>query len=92
MVVSRNRGYPEVDEMRKKVGTSLNEDIVKQARLYAVQEDITFNTLVEEAIAEYLAKRRIDKDTPSVVDETKGSIRMPKSYVDSILEEDVYEE
>lgn len=78
--------------MRKKVGTSLDEDIVKQARLYAVQANITFNTLVEEAITEYLAKRKMDKDIPSVVDETKGSIKVPKSYVVTILEEDLYEE
>jgi hypothetical protein len=79
--------------MRKKIGTSLDEDIIKQAKLYAVQTNITFNTLVEEAIVEYLARRRkIGKEISSVVEKTKGSIKVPKSYIDSILEEDDYEE
>jgi len=72
--------------MRTKVGTALDDDLLKRARSLAAREGKQLNQLLEEALSELLARRRAPKD--SIVARTFGSLSLPKEEVDRILREE----
>jgi len=45
-------------------GYALREDYVKQLKRIAVEEDRKLYEVMEEALAQYLARRRVDDGTP----------------------------
>lgn len=61
--------------MRQKVGTVLDEAILKRAKVRAAQEGKAFNELLEEALQAYLS-RHIGTSGRRLVEESWGVFRV----------------
>lgn len=80
--------------MKHKVGTVLEEELLWKAKQAAVRQKKTLSRLLEEALEEHLARldRRGAARGKSLVEETKGVLKVRKGLLDAILaEEGVYE-
>lgn len=73
--------------MRKKVASTIDEQLYEEAKAHARREGRNLNELIEDALRAYL-----DRSEPrrSVVDETFGVFRLPMNVVRQIAEEDLY--
>ena len=70
--------------MRMKVGTVLNEDILKRAKVRAAQEGKAFNELLEAALQAYLS-RHGGTSGRRLVEESWGVFRVtPKELKESL--------
>ncbi len=76
--------------MQKKFGTSLDTKILSEARHYCQKEHTSISHLLEQAIVEYLERRKQHLET-SIIDATFGVLKLPDDALKSVLEEDIYE-
>ena len=74
--------------MRRKIGTALHEHLIVDMKELARKQGVPLNELLEEAIIEYLYKRRGTND--SYLKRTKGSVRLPPQVIDDIMKEDLH--
>ncbi len=73
--------------MKLKLGTSLDRDLVRRARLLAAREGKRLNQVLEDALQEHL-KRRTPSPAANVVARTAGMFKLPKREIDRILREE----
>ena len=76
--------------MQKKIGTILNEEILKKAKQEALAQHTTLNHIFEEALSQYLSKQAGSKQKLSVVEMSFGAIRLSARAVAKIAQEDIY--
>ncbi len=73
--------------MKRKIGTILEEDLVRRAKIRAAVDCKPLQRLLEEALQEYLEIRDGPKRA-RVVASTWGTINADAALVDAILEEE----
>jgi hypothetical protein len=73
--------------VKKKIGTVLNEDLLRRARSIAATEGKRLNQVIEEALSEYLL-RKFPRVTGGVAARTAGCLALPKSRVERILRQE----
>lgn len=74
---------------RQKIGTSISDQLLREARTLASQEQKCLNEIIEEALAQYLQQKKPLR-RPGVVRSTKGAIPAPASLVKEIIEEEPF--
>jgi molybdenum-dependent DNA-binding transcriptional regulator ModE len=73
--------------MRKKIGTLLDERLVKRAQGRAAQEGKAFNDLLEAALEAYLARHSVVSGQ-RLVDESWGAFRVSRRQLAEALKAD----
>ncbi len=76
--------------MRQKVGTALDENLLKRAKVRAVREGIAFNDLLEAALQAYLS-RHVGSSAPQLVKDSWGVFRVTHRELRRALREDILE-
>lgn len=71
--------------MKKKLGTTLEEEIITELKVLAAKEDKRLSQLIEEALRQYLKRKQ-----GRVVKETKGTLRASPRVVQAIMEEEEF--
>ncbi len=76
--------------MKRKVGTVLEEELLSRAKRAAVRGKKTLSLLLEEALQEHLARleRRVPVRGKSLVEETRGVLKVRKKLLDAVLAEE----
>ena len=74
--------------MKRKVGTTLDENLYLKAKDVARLEGRSLNEVIAEALERFLASRR---SGVSVVKETRGTFHASAKTLRTVLEEDLYE-
>ncbi|MGB9781719.1 MAG: hypothetical protein ACPLSY_02340 [Moorellaceae bacterium] len=77
--------------MRQKIGTALSPRLLYKAKLVAKSERKPVNAIIEEALEQYLYKKKNGEEA-SVVRSTRGSIPAQAEVVRKILEEEDFVE
>jgi hypothetical protein len=75
---------------RQKIGTAIDSKLLYRAKLKSIHEKKHLNDIIEEALAQYLAKDKDIKTSKSIVEETKGEIKADLKMVKEVLEEEGY--
>jgi len=70
--------------MKKKVGTVLDEELLRQAKVVAARDDVRLAQVIEDALRQYLQR----KQTPAQVARSRGVLRAPPELVHAIMEEE----
>lgn len=73
--------------MRKKLGTVIDEEVLRQAKVAAAAEGVTLSALLESALKEHL-ERRPQAASESVVASTRGVMAADLSLLRAIMEEE----
>jgi hypothetical protein len=71
--------------MKAKIGTVLDQDLLRRTRSAAAQEGKRLNQVIEEALSDHL-KRKKKINAPGVATRTAGCLRLSKDRLDRILE------
>lgn len=77
--------------MQKKVGTLLDESILKKAKEKALLQHTTLNRIFTEALSQYLSRETVTKQRFSSVESSFGASRLPVKIVRKIAQEEIYE-
>ncbi len=73
--------------MKTKIGTVLDEKLLREARSVAAREGKRLNQVLEEALSDHL-KRKSAVNRGGVAARTAGSLRLSRRQVDRILREE----
>ena len=76
--------------MRQKIGTALNEDILKRAKIRAAQESKDLNELLDDALRAYLSRHSATSG-PQLVDKSWGVFRVTPKQLKEALKGEVFE-
>jgi metal-responsive CopG/Arc/MetJ family transcriptional regulator len=71
--------------MKKKIGTVLDQQLLTEAKVAAVKENKRLSQVIEEALIEYLQRRRHGQN---IVAKTHGALGASPEVVQAILEEE----
>lgn len=74
---------------RVKIGTILDQQLIRRARLLAERENKNLNQVIEEALAQYL-ERGGRRGAKNVVRSSRASIPAEPALVKTILEEESF--
>ena len=74
--------------MKQKFGTALDEQVIMALKVIAAKEKRRLSDVIEEALIQYLQKRKGGK----TVERTKGAIPASPKVVKAILEEESFYE
>ncbi len=78
--------------MKEKIGTILDENLVKLARQIALAQNLTISQLIEEALMKYLRGLKEENTRTNIAYQTKGAMRVPPDLLKSVMDEDSYYE
>jgi len=70
--------------MKKKIGTVIDEELLRQAKLVAARDDVQLAQVFEDALRQYLQRKTL----AAQVDRSQGVLRAPLEVVRAILEEE----
>ncbi len=73
--------------MKKKIGTVMEERLLWEAKKTALEKKEQLSQIFEEALSEYLEKRKRDKATKRIVASTKGIIKLSPDRLKEIMKE-----
>jgi hypothetical protein len=73
--------------MKTKIGTILDDGLLRQARAVAAREGKRLNAVLEEALGAYL-QRKAGASRTGVVARTAGALRLSPRQVERILREE----
>lgn len=71
--------------MKRKVGTVLDEEILRAAKILAARENRRLSEVIEEALREYLKRKQL---RVGAVRRSKGALPAPSELVQEILAEE----
>jgi hypothetical protein len=74
--------------MRRKIGTLLDERLLKRAKERAAREGKALNEILEAAIEAYLARPPV-RSSQRLVDEGWGAFRVPRHQLTAALKGDL---
>jgi hypothetical protein len=79
--------------MKRKVGTLLEEDVIRLAKRRAVQEARPLSDLIQDALVAYLSKKTPDPKKREEAYRTfcEQPIRITREQFDTILKEDAWD-
>jgi hypothetical protein len=73
--------------MKTKIGTALDQGLIRRARSVAAREGKGLNEVLEEALADYL-RRKSTAGAGGVVARTAGSLKASRRSIDRILRDE----
>lgn len=73
--------------MKKKIGTVMEERLIWEAKKTALEQKEQLSRIFEEALSEYLEKRKKEKAKKRIVAKTKGLIGLPPRKLKEIMKE-----
>ncbi len=74
--------------MKRKVGTTLDEDLYRRAKASARRQGRGLNEMIAEALERFLSSQA---SRASVVRETRGTYKVSARVLHAVLEEDLYD-
>lgn len=77
--------------MKQKIGTVLDQHLVRRAKVYAAQRGQPFNAVVEEALRALLDRAAAKAPAVSLVAQTAGSMAIDPAVLSALLAEDLYD-
>ena len=77
--------------MQKKIGTLLDDELLRKAKQNALAQHTTLNHIFEEALVEYLSRQIDSKQKLSAVEVSFGAMKLPLKVVERIAQEEIYE-
>lgn len=75
--------------MKRKIGTSLNEDLYLRLKEAAKEQGLSVNEALAEGLRRFLRARA---SRASIVAETRGTYKVSARALRMVMEEDVYED
>ena len=73
--------------MKKKIGTVMEEHLLWEAKKAALEKKKRLSRIFEEALSEYLEKRKKDRTKKRIVAKTRGIIRLSPDKLREIMDE-----
>ncbi len=73
--------------MKKKIGTVMEERLLWEAKKAALEKKMQLSRIFEEAVSEYLEKRKKDKSRKGIVPKTRGIIKLSPDQLKEIMNE-----
>lgn len=73
--------------MKRKVGTVLEEETVKRVREAAAREGLTLSAFIEEALEAHLKRKQ-----PVTVEQTRGMFQLTAEQLEEVLSADLYDD
>jgi metal-responsive CopG/Arc/MetJ family transcriptional regulator len=70
--------------MKKKVGTVIDEELLRQVKLVAARDDVQLAQVFEDALRQYLQR----KTATSQAARSRGALRAPPELVRTVLEDE----
>ncbi|MDP2941778.1 MAG: hypothetical protein Q8N85_05990 [Candidatus Omnitrophota bacterium] len=77
--------------MQKKIGTILDEELLKKAKEVALARHTSLHRIFAEALSEYLSRQFGAKQKLSAVEVSFGAIALSPQMVRNIAREEIYE-
>jgi hypothetical protein len=77
--------------MKQKIGTVLDQHLVRRTKVYAAQRGQPFNRVVEEALRAWLDRAAAKSAAASLVAETAGNLAIDPAVLSTLLAEDLYD-
>jgi DTW domain-containing protein YfiP len=77
--------------MQKKIGTLLDENLLKKAKEKALAQHTTLSHIFAEALSEYLQRKKQASSSFSTVEASFGALKISTKALKSVLAEDIYE-
>jgi hypothetical protein len=78
--------------MKKKIGTVMEERLLWEAKKAALEKKEQLSRIFEEAVTEYLDKRKKEKSKKGIVRKTKGLINLSPDKLRKVMcEPGIYE-
>jgi metal-responsive CopG/Arc/MetJ family transcriptional regulator len=73
--------------MKKKIGTVMDERLLWEAKKAALEKKEQLSRIFEEAVSEYLEKRKKEKSKKGIVAKTQGIIRLSSDKLKEVMDE-----
>ncbi len=73
--------------MKKKIGTVMEERLLREAKKAALEKKEQLSRIFEEALSEYLEKRKKDRSKKEIVPKTRGLIRLSPDKLKEVMDE-----
>jgi hypothetical protein len=73
--------------MKKKIGTVMEERLLWEAKKAALEKKEQLSRIFEEAVTEYLEKRKKEKAKKGIVRKTKGLIKLSPERLKKVMSE-----
>ncbi len=77
--------------MKQKIGTVLDQRLIRQAKVYAAQRGQPLNSVLEDALRAWLDRVAAKPARPSLVAETAGSMAIDLAVLADLMAEDLYD-
>lgn len=77
--------------MKQKVGTVLDQRLVRRAKVLAAQRGQPLNAVIEDALRAWLDRAATPSPTPSLMAQTAGNMAIEPTVLAAILAEDLYD-
>ncbi len=77
--------------MKQKIGTVLDQRLVRRAKVYAAQRGQPLNAVFEDALSAWLNRADAKLATPSLVMGTAGNMAIDQTVLAALLAEDLYD-
>jgi 2-hydroxychromene-2-carboxylate isomerase len=77
--------------MKQKIGTVLDQRLVRRAKVYAAQRGQPLNAVFEDALRAWLDRADVKLATPSLVMGTAGNLAIDQTVLAALLAEDLYD-
>ena len=77
--------------MKQKIGTVLDQRVVRRAKVYAAQRGKPFNAVVEEALRAWLDRGAAKSPAGSLIAQTAGNLAIDPAVLATLLREDLFD-
>lgn len=77
--------------MKQKVGTVLDQRLLRQAKTAAARRGRPLSAVIEEALRAWLERETQTMPTPSLVAQTAGNMAIDPTVLATILAEDIHD-
>jgi Holliday junction resolvasome RuvABC ATP-dependent DNA helicase subunit len=82
----------EVDPLKKKIGTLMEEGLIYKAKRVALSQNRPLNAVLEEALSHFLQNETEKVKEKNIALSSQGVMRLPKNILRKIMEEEGYHE
>lgn len=76
--------------MKKKIDTVIDENLISEAKNRASSQKLTLSQLFEEALHNYLNLKENEIEKRSIIQETKGAMRISPEKLKAVMEEESF--
>jgi hypothetical protein len=73
--------------MKKKIGTVMEDRLLYGAKKAALEKDSPLSRIFEEALEEYLERRKLEGDRAEIVRATRGIFKLTENEIREAMDE-----